>query len=152
MTLELGDEDVRNPGFHAGRASTGEINSRSEFRRPDRNRGIQREQWDDGNNVVALEPGVVIAHVTYIDPTSSQIGHKESMKDTARVLGRMYDAIEYRGAGQKIVEELAEYAATRNSGRTFRGELNVLGRFGVGFAVVTSVGNGGQRRDRPLDT
>ncbi len=50
------------------------------------------------------------AHVTYIDPTSSQIGHKESMKDTARVLGRMYDAIEYRGAGQEIVEELADYA------------------------------------------
>jgi ornithine carbamoyltransferase len=50
------------------------------------------------------------AHVTYIDPTSSQIGHKESMKDTARVLGRMYDAIEYRGAGQEIVEELAQYA------------------------------------------
>lgn len=50
------------------------------------------------------------AHVTYIDPASSQIGHKESMKDTARVLGRMYDAIEYRGAGQKTVEELAEFA------------------------------------------
>ena len=48
--------------------------------------------------------------MTYIDPASSQIGHKESMKDTARVLGRMYDAIEYRGAGQEIVEELAEYA------------------------------------------
>ncbi|HDR9506554.1 ornithine carbamoyltransferase [Burkholderia cepacia] len=50
------------------------------------------------------------AHVTYIDPTGSQIGHKESMKDTARVLGRMYDAIEYRGFGQAIVEELAQYA------------------------------------------
>jgi ornithine carbamoyltransferase len=50
------------------------------------------------------------AHVTYIDPGSSQIGHKESMKDTARVLGRMYDAIEYRGSAQSIVEELAEYA------------------------------------------
>ena len=50
------------------------------------------------------------AHVTYIDPTSSQIGHKESMKDTARVLGRMYDAIEYRGAGQSTVEELAAFA------------------------------------------
>ncbi|MBS1693020.1 MAG: ornithine carbamoyltransferase [Actinobacteria bacterium] len=50
------------------------------------------------------------AHVTYIDPASSQIGHKESMKDTARVLGRMYDAIEYRGAAQEIVEELAQYA------------------------------------------
>jgi ornithine carbamoyltransferase len=57
--------------------------------------------------VAAYDEG---AHVTYIDPTSSQIGHKESMKDTARVLGRMYDAIEYRGAGQEIVEELADYA------------------------------------------
>jgi ornithine carbamoyltransferase len=50
------------------------------------------------------------AHVTYIDPTSSQIGHKETMKDTARVLGRMFDAIEYRGFGQEVVEELARYA------------------------------------------
>jgi ornithine carbamoyltransferase len=50
------------------------------------------------------------AHVTYLGPTGSQIGHKESMKDTARVLGRMYDAIEYRGYGQDIVEELAKYA------------------------------------------
>ena len=50
------------------------------------------------------------AHVTYIDPVSSQIGHKESMKDTARVLGRMFDAIEYRGFEQEIVEELAEFA------------------------------------------
>lgn len=50
------------------------------------------------------------AHVTYLGPSGSQIGHKESMKDTARVLGRMYDGIEYRGYGQKIVEELAEYA------------------------------------------
>src|SRR6516164_4537308 len=57
--------------------------------------------------VAAYDQG---AHVTYIDPTSSQIGHKESMKDTARVLGRMYDAIEYRGASQRTVEELAEYA------------------------------------------
>ncbi|MEI6251608.1 MAG: ornithine carbamoyltransferase [Mycobacteriaceae bacterium] len=57
--------------------------------------------------VAAYDEG---AHVTYIDPSSSQIGHKESMKDTARVLGRMYDAIEYRGAGQEIVEELAKYA------------------------------------------
>ncbi|SEK38552.1 ornithine carbamoyltransferase [Roseateles sp. YR242] len=50
------------------------------------------------------------ASVTYIDPGSSQIGHKESMKDTARVLGRMYDAIEYRGFKQEVVEELAKYA------------------------------------------
>jgi ornithine carbamoyltransferase len=50
------------------------------------------------------------AHVTYLDPTGSQIGHKESFKDTARVLGRMYDAIEYRGSAQKGVETLAKYA------------------------------------------
>ncbi|WP_312671657.1 ornithine carbamoyltransferase [Pseudescherichia sp.] len=50
------------------------------------------------------------AQVTYIGPSGSQIGHKESMKDTARVLGRMYDGIEYRGYGQAIVEELGAYA------------------------------------------
>jgi ornithine carbamoyltransferase len=50
------------------------------------------------------------AHVTYLDPAGSQIGHKESFKDTARVLGRMYDAIEYRGSAQHGVEELAKYA------------------------------------------
>jgi ornithine carbamoyltransferase len=50
------------------------------------------------------------AHVTYLDPTGSQIGHKESFRDTARVLGRMYDAIEYRGASQTGVEELAKFA------------------------------------------
>lgn len=50
------------------------------------------------------------AHVTYLDSSDSQIGHKESIRDTARVLGRMYDAIEYRGYGQEIVEQLAEYA------------------------------------------
>ena len=50
------------------------------------------------------------ANVTYLGPSGSQIGKKESMKDTARVLGRMYDAIEYRGYGQAIVEELAKWA------------------------------------------
>ncbi|MFI6519596.1 ornithine carbamoyltransferase [Spirillospora sp. NPDC050679] len=50
------------------------------------------------------------AHVTYLDPTGSQIGHKESMKDTARVLGRMFDGIEYRGSKQRLVEELAEHS------------------------------------------
>src|SRR5712671_4566944 len=50
------------------------------------------------------------AHVTYLDPAGSQIGHKESFKDTARVLGRMYDAIEYRGASQEGVAELAKWA------------------------------------------
>ena len=57
--------------------------------------------------VAAFDQG---ANVTYLGPTGSQIGHKESMKDTARVLGRMYDGIEYRGFRQKIVEELAEFA------------------------------------------
>ena len=57
--------------------------------------------------VAAYDQG---ARSTYIDPNSSQIGHKESMKDTARVLGRMYDAIEYRGFKQSTVQELADYA------------------------------------------
>jgi ornithine carbamoyltransferase len=57
--------------------------------------------------VAALDQG---AHVTYIGPSGSQIGQKESMKDTARVLGRMYDGIEYRGYGQDIVEDLGKYA------------------------------------------
>ncbi|HEX5568841.1 MAG TPA: ornithine carbamoyltransferase [Streptomyces sp.] len=50
------------------------------------------------------------AHTTYLDPSSSQIGHKESVKDTARVLGRIYDAIQYRGSAQEDVEELAAHA------------------------------------------
>ncbi|MEZ5063534.1 MAG: ornithine carbamoyltransferase [bacterium] len=50
------------------------------------------------------------AHVTYLGPSGSHIGYKETMKDTARVLGRMYDGIEYRGHGQAIVEELARWA------------------------------------------
>lgn len=57
--------------------------------------------------VAAFDQG---AHVTYLGPSGSQIGQKESMKDTARVLGRMYDGIEYRGYGQDIVEELAKYS------------------------------------------
>ncbi len=57
--------------------------------------------------VAAYDQG---AHVTYLGPTGSQIGVKESMKDTARVLGRMYDGIEYRGFAQKTVEELAQYS------------------------------------------
>jgi len=57
--------------------------------------------------VAALDQG---AHVTYLGPTGTQMGKKESVADTARVLGRMYDGIEYRGYGQEIVEELAKYA------------------------------------------
>ena len=57
--------------------------------------------------VAAFDQG---ANVTYLGPSGSQIGQKESMKDTARVLGGMYDGIEYRGYGQNIVEELGEYA------------------------------------------
>ncbi len=57
--------------------------------------------------VAAADLGI---HPTYLDPTGSQIGKKESIADTARVLGRMYDGIEYRGFGQEIVEELSKYA------------------------------------------
>jgi ornithine carbamoyltransferase len=57
--------------------------------------------------VAALDQG---AHVTYLGPSGSQMGKKESMKDTARVLGRMYDGIEYRGYSQQIVETLGAYA------------------------------------------
>lgn len=60
-----------------------------------------------GFEVAAHDQG---ATVTYLGPSGSHIGHKESVKDTARVLGRVYDAIEYRGFGQKIVEELAAYS------------------------------------------
>ncbi|MCE0812002.1 ornithine carbamoyltransferase [Buttiauxella sp. S04-F03] len=57
--------------------------------------------------VAAFDQG---ARVTYLGPSGSQIGHKESIKDTARVLGRMYDGIQYRGFGQEIVETLAQHA------------------------------------------
>src|SRR6188474_3772686 len=57
--------------------------------------------------VAAFDQG---AHVTYLDPTGSQLGHKESVADTAQVLGRMYDAIEFRGSAQDDVEELARFA------------------------------------------
>lgn len=57
--------------------------------------------------VAAYDQG---AHVTFIGPSGSHMGHKETVKDTARVLGRMYDAIEYRGFGERIADELAEWA------------------------------------------
>lgn len=60
-----------------------------------------------GFEVAAYDQG---AHVTYLGPTGSQIGHKESMKDTARVLGRLYDGIEYRGFSQALADELAAHA------------------------------------------
>lgn len=60
-----------------------------------------------GFEVAAYDQG---ARVTYLGPTGSHIGHKESVKDTARVLGRIYDAIEYRGFGQNVVDQLAEYS------------------------------------------
>ncbi|TYB85392.1 ornithine carbamoyltransferase [Oceaniovalibus sp. ACAM 378] len=60
-----------------------------------------------GFEVAAYDQG---ARVTYLGPTGSHIGHKESVKDTARVLGRIYDAIEYRGFGQNVVEQLAQYS------------------------------------------
>lgn len=60
-----------------------------------------------GFEVAAHDQG---AHVTYLGPSGTQIGHKESIRDTARVLSRIYDGIEYRGFGQEIVEELAKYS------------------------------------------
>ena len=60
-----------------------------------------------GFEVGAYDQG---AHVTYLDPSGSQLGHKESIADTAGVLGRMYDAIEFRGNSQADIEELAEHA------------------------------------------
>ncbi|KAB2916057.1 MAG: ornithine carbamoyltransferase [Hyphomicrobiaceae bacterium] len=60
-----------------------------------------------GFEVAAYDQG---AHVTYLGPTGTQIGHKESMKDTARVLGRTYDAIEFRGSSQQSARQLAEYS------------------------------------------
>jgi len=60
-----------------------------------------------GFEVAAYDQG---ANVTYLGPSGTQIGHKESIKDTARVLSRVYDGIEYRGFGQKVVEELARYS------------------------------------------
>src|SRR5438067_9459274 len=57
--------------------------------------------------VAAYDQG---AHVTYLDPTGSQLGHKESIEDTARVLGRFYDGLEYRGFSQEAVETLAHHA------------------------------------------
>jgi ornithine carbamoyltransferase len=57
--------------------------------------------------VAAYDQG---AHVTFIGPSGSHIGHKETVKDTARVLGRMYDAIEYRGFGESVADEFAKYA------------------------------------------
>src|SRR6187397_2737196 len=57
--------------------------------------------------VAAYEQG---AHVTFIGPSGSHLGYKETVKDTARVLGRMYDAIEYRGFGEEIADELAEWS------------------------------------------
>ena len=57
--------------------------------------------------VAAYDQG---AHVTFIGPSGSHMGHKETVKDTARVLGRMYDAIEYRGFAQETAEELARWS------------------------------------------
>lgn len=87
-------------------------------------KGILTKEMHQGKNIVLIFEKTstrtrcsfeVAAHdlgmeVTYLDPSGSQIGKKESIADTARVLGRMFDGIEYRGFGQDIVEELAEYA------------------------------------------
>ncbi len=84
------------------------------------------------------------AQVTYLDPVSSQIGHKESVKDTARVLGRMYDGIEYRGYGQKIVEDLALYSGVP----VWNGLTNEYHPTQVLADLMTMI----EHSDRPLNT
>lgn len=68
---------------------------------------FEKDSTRSGFEVAAYDQG---AHVTYLGPSSSHIGHKEPMKDTSRVLGRLYDGIEYRGFGQKDAEVLAEFS------------------------------------------
>ena len=62
--------------------------------------------------------------VTYLDPSGSQIGKKESIADTARVLGRMFDGIEYRGYGQSIVEDLAHHMPVCRCGTALTNEFH----------------------------
>ena len=69
---------------------------------------------------------------TYLDPSGSQIGKKESIEDTARVLGRMYDGIEYRGFGQEIVEDLAKYAGVPVCKLVYMGDA----RFNMGNSLM----------------
>ncbi|MFH8366623.1 ornithine carbamoyltransferase [Streptomyces sp. NPDC018031] len=90
--------------------------------------------------VAAADQG---AATTYLDPAGSQIGHKESAKDTARVLGRMFDAIQYRGHGQDVVEELAAHAGVP----VYNGLTDVWHPTQMLADVLTMVEHG----DRPLD-
>src|SRR5512138_3166385 len=83
------------------------------------------------------------ANVTYLDPSGSQMGKKESMKDTARVLGRMYDGIEYRGYGQDIVEELGKYAGVP----VWNGLTNEFHPTQVLADLMTMI----EHSDKPLD-
>ena len=73
--------------------------------------GLNAYPWEQTVKVVNPLSADLGMGVTYLDPSGSQIGKKESIADTARVLGRMFDGIEYRGYGQQIVEELAHYAS-----------------------------------------
>ncbi|MDO5344716.1 MAG: ornithine carbamoyltransferase [Lachnospiraceae bacterium] len=86
-------------------------NGKQDLRHPGKNIALIFEKTSTRTRcsfeVAAHDMGM---HVTYLDPSGSQIGKKESIRDTARVLGRMYDGIEYRGFEQSIVEELARYA------------------------------------------
>ena len=93
--------------------------------------------------VAAYDQG---AHVTYLGPTGSQIGHKESVKDTARVLGRMYDGIEYRGYGQERVEALAAHAGVP----VWNGLTDEFHPTQVLADVLTMVEHAGRRPVGPL--
>lgn len=90
--------------------------------------------------VAAYDQG---ANVTYLGPTGSQLGKKETIKDTARVLGRMYDGIEYRGFGQEIVEELAEHAGVP----VWNGLTNEFHPTQVLADLMTMI----EQSDKPLD-
>ena len=78
--------------------------------------------------VAAFDQG---AHVTYFDPSGSQMGHKESIADTGRVLGRMYDAIEYRGKRQSDVEILAQYVGIEPALTQVHGRVVDAGAGGI---------------------
>ena len=84
------------------------------------------------------------AHVTYLGPSGSHIGHKESMKDTARVLGRMYDAIEYRGFSQKDVQILADYSGVP----VFNGLTDEYHPTQMLADILTTVADEGERASR----
>jgi ornithine carbamoyltransferase len=109
--LDLTPDELRGLVALAGELKTAKRERREQPRLPGRNVALVFEKTSTRTRcafeVAAHDQG---AAVTYLDPSGSQVGHKESARDTARVLGRMFDGIQYRGAAQATVEELAAYA------------------------------------------